>query len=28
MKKGIAIMAKAFMPEFICWKITTGGTSM
>ncbi len=25
MKNGIAIMAKAFMPEFICWKTTTGG---
>jgi hypothetical protein len=25
MKNGIAIMAKAFMPELICWNTTTGG---
>ena len=26
MKNGIAIIAKTFMPEFICWKTTTGGS--
>src|SRR5215213_4467526 len=26
MKNGIAIMAKAFMPELICWNTTTGGS--
>ena len=25
MKKGIAIIAKMFMPEFSCWKMTMGG---
>src|SRR5690349_6774798 len=28
MKNGIAIMAKAFMPELSCWNTTTGGSCM
>ena len=27
MKKGMASMEKAFMPEFSCWNTTTGGRS-
>ncbi|MNE93130.1 hypothetical protein D3C80_1909370 [compost metagenome] len=28
MKNGMAIIAKTFMPEFICWKTTIGGSPM